>query len=410
MSLHRPLCSLACMLALSLAGCHSHRSYPYRTGGYHNPYQQPTYISQGPPPMYQGGPAYPGAMYPGEVHPGGVPMMADPGLGPGYGQPTPVYPGQGATRPGDPNLGNSNTNPGNPYYQRGATNPTNPPRSSDTQNPKVPDYNGPAPFERDTSQKNPSYDQDPPPFGANNPVPPVNPTVQNPPPNNFENGPLAPPPGTNVNQFPPPAEEPFPATPPPAGDDEVPFGSGDSFKSSDDSFGGDTFQQDSRSTPPRKEAPPNVLANPSFPSEPNQIAFEQSGTDQEPFSGEAAPFSGEPEPFQGDPKPFEGDSAIPKPGQPDPYAYDTKGYRWLRGVVDFDPDQKEWFIMYDLTPDGADKFGGEMTLVEGGSQKIALLKPGKVVLVEGFVDETTLDKQNKPSYRVRNLAILKPRN
>lgn len=90
----------------------------------------------------------------------------------------------------------------------------------------------------------------------------------------------------------------------------------------------------------------------------------------------------------------------------DPYAYDRENYRWLRGTVEYDEQDGAWHIMYATMPDEADEFGGDIALKD--DEKLALLKAGEVVLVEGEVDYDSRDSYGKPMYHVQHVARLIP--
>lgn len=89
----------------------------------------------------------------------------------------------------------------------------------------------------------------------------------------------------------------------------------------------------------------------------------------------------------------------------DGFGYEHGGYRWLRGVVDFDPEQKNWQIIYGLTPDSGDKFGGSLILVDNG--QLTDFQDNDVVLVEGKLDpQAGQDVLGKPFYRVSRAELL----
>jgi len=93
-------------------------------------------------------------------------------------------------------------------------------------------------------------------------------------------------------------------------------------------------------------------------------------------------------------------------GTPNPYDYDRDAYSWLRGVVDYDPREKTWHIIYNLRPGEDDRLGGGIRLLN--DEKLRLLRNQDVVLLEGTVDYDHLDRNGKPQYRVDHLARLKP--
>lgn len=101
-----------------------------------------------------------------------------------------------------------------------------------------------------------------------------------------------------------------------------------------------------------------------------------------------------------------GGSTATQQQKPNPYKYDRKNFRWLRGVVDYDDEAKTWNIIYSLKPDPNDKFGGSIGLL--GDNQLGTLKNNDVVLVEGFVDADHRDAFGKPQFRVDRLERLKP--
>jgi hypothetical protein len=87
------------------------------------------------------------------------------------------------------------------------------------------------------------------------------------------------------------------------------------------------------------------------------------------------------------------------------FGYEHSSYQWLRGVVDFDPHQNTWNIIYGLTPDSSDKFGGSLILIDDG--QLADFKDNDVVLVEGRLDPRAgQDLLGKPYYRVSRAELL----
>lgn len=96
------------------------------------------------------------------------------------------------------------------------------------------------------------------------------------------------------------------------------------------------------------------------------------------------------------------------PGQaPSPFNYDHKSYRWLRGIVEFDEQEKSWNITYNATPDQTDKFGGNIVLLDQG--KLNRFKNGDVVLIDGHIDGSQQDRMGKPCYLVTRAQRLLPK-
>lgn len=92
---------------------------------------------------------------------------------------------------------------------------------------------------------------------------------------------------------------------------------------------------------------------------------------------------------------------------PSPFSYDRQGYRWLRGVVEFDEQEKSWNITYNATPDQTDKFGGNIVLLDQG--KLNRFKNGDVVLIDGRIDGSQQDRMGKPCYQVIKAQRLVPK-
>lgn len=93
-------------------------------------------------------------------------------------------------------------------------------------------------------------------------------------------------------------------------------------------------------------------------------------------------------------------------GLPTPYRHERDSYTWLRGVVNFDAEDKAWQIIYALDPEPSDKFGGSMLLMD--DERLDELQESDVVLVEGRVDLNSRDRFGKPMYRVENVQRLEP--
>ncbi len=96
-----------------------------------------------------------------------------------------------------------------------------------------------------------------------------------------------------------------------------------------------------------------------------------------------------------------------RPG-PSPYKYDAQGYTYLRGVVTHDVKTNSWRITYSRDPLDPDPYGGSLTLV--GNANLDTLMDDDVVLAEGQVDRTVLDRYGKPSYRASRVTPLKPKD
>lgn len=97
-------------------------------------------------------------------------------------------------------------------------------------------------------------------------------------------------------------------------------------------------------------------------------------------------------------------SPMPTDGQltTQPYAYDGEGYAWLKGIVDYDADSQSWAIIYSLTPERSDRFGGMFYL--GPSEQLNSLHNGDLVLIYGQPDASLRDPRGLPMYRVARVT------
>ncbi|MCH8348539.1 MAG: hypothetical protein IH901_08630 [Proteobacteria bacterium] len=87
--------------------------------------------------------------------------------------------------------------------------------------------------------------------------------------------------------------------------------------------------------------------------------------------------------------------------QLNPYDYDRKNYQWLRGKIDFDEQDQTWHIIYSLTPDQKDRFGGSITLID--HPDLNKFQNDDVAYLEGRVDSGSLDRSGKAKYRIDKL-------
>lgn len=92
-------------------------------------------------------------------------------------------------------------------------------------------------------------------------------------------------------------------------------------------------------------------------------------------------------------------------GQRKPFGYDLRNYTWLRGYVDFDPQDQRWIMIYSDAPDSSDRFGGSLTLSD--HKLLSKIKPQDHVLIEGSVDAASFDQHGKPLYRIDKMVRLK---
>jgi|GEM_PF-2448754 len=92
---------------------------------------------------------------------------------------------------------------------------------------------------------------------------------------------------------------------------------------------------------------------------------------------------------------------------PSPFSYDKQQFRWLRGIVEYDEQEKSWNITYNATPDKTDKFGGNIVLLDQG--RLNRFTNGDVVLIDGHIDGSQQDKMGKPCFRVSKVQKLVPK-
>ena len=85
-------------------------------------------------------------------------------------------------------------------------------------------------------------------------------------------------------------------------------------------------------------------------------------------------------------------------GEPNRFDYDRVSYSYLRGVVDYNPRDKSWHIIYSPNPDRKDKYGGAFQLVD--HPKLKALHDGDVVFIQGHISPRQLDAGGKPKYEV----------
>lgn len=89
-----------------------------------------------------------------------------------------------------------------------------------------------------------------------------------------------------------------------------------------------------------------------------------------------------------------------------PYGRAPNGRAWFRGLVDYDEEEKVWYLIYNPEPEAADKQGGTITLVE--HPHLSLFKPDDVILVEGQFDPSETDHFGNAKYRAEVIRRLIP--
>jgi hypothetical protein len=77
-------------------------------------------------------------------------------------------------------------------------------------------------------------------------------------------------------------------------------------------------------------------------------------------------------------------------------------HRWLQGVVNRDPRDGTWGIIYDIEPDGSDPYAGYLTLAQGS--QIRGLQDGQMVRLEGQVDPVSKDRFGRATYLVSRVT------
>ncbi|MFG0331948.1 MAG: hypothetical protein ACF8TS_01175, partial [Maioricimonas sp. JB049] len=100
-------------------------------------------------------------------------------------------------------------------------------------------------------------------------------------------------------------------------------------------------------------------------------------------------------------------SAMPNRSQlqlpdPLPFAYDATNYRWLRGTVSYDEEDRSWSIVYSIDPERDDPYAGAVTLVT--TPNLQGLRDGEVVTVQGQLDPVVRDRFGKSAYLVSQVV------
>ncbi|MCC7421560.1 MAG: hypothetical protein IT428_14845 [Planctomycetaceae bacterium] len=90
---------------------------------------------------------------------------------------------------------------------------------------------------------------------------------------------------------------------------------------------------------------------------------------------------------------------------PNPHDFDRNAYRWIRGTVDYDEEDKSWYLIYNLTPDENDVHQGGLTLV-GDPVVLGALHDGDVVQVEGEVQKAAEGFRHSTVFHVEKLEGL----
>lgn len=89
-----------------------------------------------------------------------------------------------------------------------------------------------------------------------------------------------------------------------------------------------------------------------------------------------------------------------------PYGRAANGQAWFRGVVDFDEQERTWYLIYNPQPDESDERGGIVTLLE--HPHLQYLRSDDTVLIEGVFEPQATDRYGHPKYRISNVKRLVP--
>ncbi len=95
------------------------------------------------------------------------------------------------------------------------------------------------------------------------------------------------------------------------------------------------------------------------------------------------------------------EAAVPK--RPISYGFDTTGFRWIQGMLNFHKESNTWSVTYNRSQD--DPFQGDLTLIVG-ADRLHHLPPGSAVQVRGSLDQASLDSRGRAMYRVEQIFEL----
>ncbi len=141
------------------------------------------------------------------------------------------------------------------------------------------------------------------------------------------------------------------------------------------------------------------------PSAPAEVAKVDSGIRPAAFNEDQRPAVSEDFGFDPITTPDAQPAATAASAGDEGFAYEPAGYRWLRGVIDYDPTARNWHVIYGLTPNSNDKYGGSLTLADSG--RLSEFRDNDVVYLEGVLDPGAgRDPLGKPLYRVTNAELI----
>jgi hypothetical protein len=88
------------------------------------------------------------------------------------------------------------------------------------------------------------------------------------------------------------------------------------------------------------------------------------------------------------------------------YGRATNGHAWFRGVVDYDEQEKTWYLIYNPDPEERDERGGIITLQD--HPDLQFVRSDDTILVEGHFDPGAMDVYGQPKYRIAKVNRLLP--
>jgi hypothetical protein len=84
------------------------------------------------------------------------------------------------------------------------------------------------------------------------------------------------------------------------------------------------------------------------------------------------------------------------------YGYDTAGYTWFKGTVEYDRADGAWHLMYSVTPSQNDPYGGDISLAD--DPRLEALQHNDVIYVTGSLKSGLTDRVGKPRFQIQQLS------
>ena len=84
------------------------------------------------------------------------------------------------------------------------------------------------------------------------------------------------------------------------------------------------------------------------------------------------------------------------------YGYDTAGYKWFKGTVEYDKADGAWHLMYAPTPNENDPYGGDVSLAN--DPRLDALQNNDVIYVTGTLESGLTDRVGKPRFQIEQLS------